>query len=94
MKILCEVTGEFSLFWGSEWLNPDMPDVITPNEFWAARTAIGQVRVLGNLRDDATAAEWKRYWEECKGDRELAVDSFLATFGESTKAPKKKVAKT
>lgn len=88
-KILCETTGNFGLYHGNQAIEPGVPAVIERTEFFDARTMLGQVSILSNLRDEATNEEFKQYWKEAEGDRELAVASFLSAFGPVTAAPKK-----
>lgn len=90
MKVLCETTGQFGLHHDGQSIEANRPAVIDMTEFFGARAAIGQIRTLGTLRDEATNKEWLQYWKESDGDRELAVESFLSAFGSVTKAPKKK----
>lgn len=93
MKLLVETTGSFMLkdpSTGDEIDNAH-PSVVKRSEFIQSRTAMGQINIISvDLQEEATDAEFQKFWKECKGDKELAVESFLSAWG---KAQKPKVEK-
>lgn len=94
MKFLIETTGEFGLV--DYGVNPaavipsTRPCVVEGSGFVTLRHHAGQLRTLGELKDEATDAEFKKYWDETKGDSELAVSSFLSTYGKDATPIKRK----
>lgn len=83
MKNLIETTGEFQLMDTSTgFLVPhDRPSVPPgPSEFINSRATLGQVKVLASVSDDATDEEFAKFWVECEGDKELAIQSFTSKF--------------
>lgn len=58
------------------------PHVVQSTSFMHARAAFGQVKILANdLKDGATDAEFAKFWADSDKKADLAVESFLATFG-------------
>lgn len=82
MKILCETTGEFELVDYDQSqlvIQSTRPTVAKPSTFISTRAAVQQVRILGNLSDEATDEEFANYIKE-SGDLKLAISSFLEAF--------------
>jgi hypothetical protein len=79
--LLVETTGAFSLL-GPNGVDVKRlrPTVIERSSFVEVQCANGQLRVLAELPDEATDAEFAKFWEESEGDEELAIESFKATF--------------
>ncbi len=100
MKVLIETTGDFQLLDYNQArglvIRADRPTVSEQNEFVHSRAAIGQIKVLGQINDEATNEEFDGYWKD-SGDRELAIsaflDSFLVAKEEKKEAAAPKVAK-
>jgi hypothetical protein len=94
MKILVETPGDFMLIDTSHFaqeIQPDRPSVVDNTNFISGRVSLGQVKILGELTEAATDTEFQKFFEESKGDSNLAVESFLSTFGVeqiTQKAPK------
>ncbi len=94
MQNLVETTGEFMLVdpgTGNE-IAHNRPSVCGATHFVASRVALGQVTVLSNqIPNDLTDKDFAKFWSESNGDKDLAVQSFLASFGpkeEDQEAPK------
>lgn len=97
MKILIETTGSFMLVdpYTGEQIRPVRPHVMTHTPFLEARIASRQLRVLNaEITDEATDEEFASFWAESKGDKALAVESFVSQFTEGSEpekpAPKKR----
>ena len=73
---------------GGDKIDAYRPSVVRASDFISNRAAAGQVRILGQVNDEATDAEFEEYLNESNRDVELAVNSFLATYGEDTKSLK------
>lgn len=89
MKILCETNGSFQLVDfgnGGDVIKADRPSVVSGSPFVSARAALGQLKVLGNVNDEATDAEFEEYFK-ASDSSELAVASFLEAY--STEVTKK-----
>lgn len=92
MKILAELTGQFLLLdpHNGALLEPYRPHVMASTHFISQRSSLGHIKILAtNLSEDATDAEFATYWAESAGDRELAINSFLAAFGPKPEKTKK-----
>lgn len=82
MKIIVETTNNGMLM----GLGPESevqshrPSVVRPSYLIEIKASKGEVRVLGQVNDKATDVEFNSCWKESKGDKALAVDSFLAMF--------------
>lgn len=84
MKVLVETTSNIML------LDPNTGDAIDDvvptltvwTAFLEARAGLGQVRVLHRgFTDAATNEEWLEYLKASGGKLDLAIPSFIATFG-------------
>jgi hypothetical protein len=85
-KILAETTGEFELVdftYGGAIVAHDRPSVVESTTFIQSRASLGQIRVLDTLTDEATDAEFEKYFKESDGDAELAISSFKASYSAS-----------
>lgn len=82
MKHLVETTGEFLLhdMNTGDLAESFRPSVVTRSVFIDQRIAAGQLRLIANLKEEASDEEFHSYWREA-GDKELAVSSFLSKFG-------------
>ncbi|CCV12941.1 hypothetical protein [Mesorhizobium sp. STM 4661] len=95
MKILCETNGSFQLIDfgnGGDIVAAERPSVVRGSPFISARAAIGQLKVLGNVADEATDEEFAEFFKSAE-DSQLAVSSFLDAYSDepTTKvAPKSK----
>ena len=90
-KVLVETTGPFQLLSMATFqgIQAHRPSVIVMEPFFQARLGIGQVRVLcNNLKTEATDKEFAEFWKEAKGDKALAVQSFLAKYDADYAGPK------
>jgi hypothetical protein len=91
MKILCETTGSFSLVdfgQAGAVIEAHRPSVVERSAFVSARAAVGQIRFLGDVTDEATDAEFAKYVDEAE-DMDLAVSAFLAAFAVEDTSKKK-----
>jgi len=82
MKLLCETTGDFQLvdFGNKGHTIRAFRPTVTPNTpFVSARGAAGQIRVLGNVSDEATDEEFEKYVKDSE-DMALAISAFLAAY--------------
>lgn len=85
-KLLVETTGPFELVDYSEGMTiiaHDRPSVATNSTFVQSRTALGQIRVLDNLTDEATDEEYAKYLKDSDGDQELALSAFKSAYSQS-----------
>ncbi|WP_353645762.1 hypothetical protein [Mesorhizobium sp. WSM2239] len=94
IKLLAETKGSFQLLdlsYKGQLLRANRPCVIENSNFIQDRIGRAQIRVHGELKDEATDADFIAYLAEAKGDMPLAIDSFLAEFGkEAVEKPKKR----
>jgi hypothetical protein len=81
MKLLVETVGQFMLVDGLQEIQATRPSVISPSHFFSERVSRNQINVLAELKDEATDLEFKKFLAESNGDMDLAVESFLSTFG-------------
>lgn len=80
MKILVETSGAFELVdpYGYQLMPSDRPAVVTSSQFVEARASKGQIKILGQLQDHATDADFIGYWKEAA---DIAVEAFKSEFG-------------
>jgi len=86
-KILVETTGEFELVdftYGGAIVAHDRPSVVEATVFIQTRASIGQIRVLDTLTDEATDAEFEKYFKDSDKDVELAMDAFKTAYSSSS----------
>lgn len=83
IKILAETKGSFQLMdiAESQLLPAHRPAVVISSNLIQDRIGRSQVKVLGELKAEATDEDFAEYLKEADGDHQLAVDSFLAEFG-------------
>ena len=82
MKLLVETAGQFQ-FLDDETGNVIRHDgytVVPQTNLVAKFSLLGQLKLIAQLNDDATDAEWRAYVKECEGDLTLAVESFRSRF--------------
>ncbi len=87
MKMLVETKGGFQLLdlgYKGQLIHSHRPSVAENSHFVQDRIGRDQVRVLGELKDEATDEDFVKYLEDAEGDLELAIDSFLSEFGKET----------
>jgi hypothetical protein len=99
LKLLVETTGKFMLLdlGGNQQVPSQRPGVVARNTFIETRVAGDQLTILGQVSDEATDAEFAKYWAESE-DRDLAIESFMAAYPHEPKpapapAPKKRAGK-
>jgi len=82
MKSIVITTGKFSLIDASQRLeiNKNTPTVVRSTPFVEERLAMGHLRTLAQVSDDATQAELVKYVKESDGDLTLAVAAFVSAF--------------
>lgn len=97
IKLLVETKGEFQLLdlgHLGQLVAAHRPSVVENSNFVQDRIGRNQIRVIGELKDEATDAEFVAYSKEAGDDKQLAIDSFLAEFradaAEERPAPKKR----
>lgn len=83
MKFLVETTGQFMLVDPAqvEVIEADRPSVVSSTSFVQQRVSLGQIKILAELKDDASDMEFRDFVRESEGDMPLAVESFLSKFG-------------
>ncbi|RWD47493.1 hypothetical protein [Mesorhizobium sp.] len=101
IKLLAETKGSFQLHdlaHMGQRIHARRPSVVDNSHFIQDRIGRAQVRVIAELRPEATDADFVGYLKESEGDMQLAIDAFLAEFGkEVVDAPegkKKRAAKS
>lgn len=81
-KSLIETTGQFQLVDELHQVaRANRPTVVELSNFFQTRAFVGQIKMIAALKDEATDAEFAKYWAEAEGDRDLAIQSFLSGFG-------------
>ena len=83
LKILAETRGPFQLsdIALGQLLPAHRPGVIISSNFVQTRIGANQIKVLGEVKAEATDADFVSYLKEADGDHQLAIDSFLSEFG-------------
>jgi len=92
--MIVETTGPWSLLQPNHAgpIHRLRPTVVDNTQFVQHQTAIGQIRILAtDLPDEATDKEFVAFWIESGKDKELAIESFKASFLVPT--PRRKSAK-
>jgi hypothetical protein len=97
---LVETSGEFFLLDNGIEISANRPTVVTVSNFVSGRAHIGQIKLLGKLKDDVTDEMFMEFVKSStdektkKVDMSLAVESFLSKHGleEVTSEPDKKEA--
>ncbi|RWM90005.1 MAG: hypothetical protein EOR84_22615 [Mesorhizobium sp.] len=100
IKLLAETKGSFQLHdlaHKGQRIHARRPSVVDNSHFIQDRIGRAQVRIIAELKPEATDADFVGYMKESDGDMQLAIDAFLAEFGkEVVDAPegkKKRAAK-
>lgn len=93
MKLLAETTGPFMLI--DSALNQEIPAnrpaVITSSAFTNRFAATNQLRIIvSDLPDEASDKDFAKFWAECEGDHDLAVESFTSQFTDQAPEPEPK----
>ncbi len=81
MKLLVESRGPWVLMnpvITGEVVPHNRPAVISNSPWVGAQIAQEHMRVLHELHDSATDAEFLLWWRECDADRDLAIASYIA----------------
>lgn len=81
--IIVETTGEWSLMLPNHagTIHRLRPTVVTNSDFVQRQVAVKQCRILAtDLPDEATDKEFVAFWIESGKDKELAIESFKASF--------------
>jgi hypothetical protein len=89
-KSIYETAGQFQLVGPKrgEIVPASRPAVLESSHFTQQFVGTGRLKVLAQVNDEATDAEFAKYWAESEGDKELAVASFVAAFAvEGTDPP-------
>lgn len=89
-KLLCETTGEFELvdYGQNAIIVSDRPTVLNQSTFVSQRAAVGQIRILeSQLSDEATDAEFEKYFNDSDKNTQLAIDSFKAAYSVQDATP-------
>lgn len=103
IKILAETKGAFQLndmaHHAGQRLRSHRPGVVENTHFIQDRIGRGQIRVISELKPEATDSDFVGYVKESDGDMQLAIDAFLAEFGaeaaeQPTAGKKKRVGKS
>lgn len=93
IKLLAETKGSFQLLdlgHHGQSIKARRPSVVVNSNFVQDRIGRNQVRVIAELKDEATDEEFASYLRESDGDIALAVDSFISEFGKEAVEKKKK----
>lgn len=82
MKLIVETTGAFQLHSTApeNFVRAGRPCVVRPSAFIDQHMAGQRARLLGQVNDEATDAELTHYLAEAQGDKDLAIQSFIASF--------------
>ncbi|RWN60209.1 hypothetical protein [Mesorhizobium sp.] len=84
IKLLAETKGSFQLHdlaHKGQRIHARRPSVVENSHFIQDRIGRAQVRIIAELKPEATDAEFIGYMKESDGDMQLAIDAFLAEFG-------------
>jgi hypothetical protein len=91
MYMLVETTGGFMLsdmtFPQAQVVPHFRPAVVRNSTFIQGRVALGQLKVHGELTEEATDEEFAKYWSESQ-DAKLAVNSFLSAYSKEAETAK------
>lgn len=89
MKVLAETKGDYQLYDFSTggMVAAHRPSVVSMSTFLQDRVGREQVRIFGELKSEASDDDFKTLFDEADGNKQFAVDAFLAEFG--TDAPEK-----
>jgi hypothetical protein len=82
MKLIVETTGDFQIrsAMDEQYARHDRPSVVRKSSFINQHAIAGRLVTLGQVNDEATDEELVKYLESAKGDRELALASFIEAF--------------
>lgn len=81
MKLIVETTGDFQIYGSpANFARHDRPSVVHSGGLMEQRIGVGQLRILGQVSDDATDEALVEALEGAKGDTDLAVQSFISEF--------------
>jgi hypothetical protein len=81
--VLVETTSDILLVdpHSGDLIENNRPSVVAWTSFVEARIGVGQIRLIaGRLIETATDEEFLKYFAECEGNLDLAVESFLSEF--------------
>lgn len=82
MKLIVETKGASQVFaTGTDnHARHDRPSVVNKTHLMMTKVGSGELIVLGQVNDDATDAEFVNSLASAKGDRDLAVQSFMSEY--------------
>lgn len=95
-KVIVQTTGQFSLYHpeGAQ-VHARRPTVATLDNFLQQQINVNKATILmTGISNEATDAEFEKFWIEADGDVELALESFRSSFpapkdGDKTKTARK-----
>ncbi|TPJ51676.1 MULTISPECIES: hypothetical protein [unclassified Mesorhizobium] len=94
IKLLAETKGSFQLHdlaHKGQRIHARRPSVVENSHFIQDRIGRGQVRIIAELKPEATDEDFVAYVKEAEGDMQFAIDAFMAEFGtEAVDQPVKK----
>ncbi|RUU74945.1 hypothetical protein [Mesorhizobium sp. M7A.F.Ca.MR.362.00.0.0] len=100
IKLLAETKGSFQLHdlaHQGQRIHARRPSVIENSHFIQDRIGRGQVRIIGELKAEATDEAFVAYMKEAEGDMQFAIDAFMAEYGaeaaESADQPRKRASR-
>ena len=81
-KVIVKTTGAFSLYNPmGEQIHARRPTLVALDTFVQMQINVKKVEILlTGLSDEATDAEFAKFWTEADGDLELALESFRSAF--------------
>ena len=87
-KVLLKTKGNYCYVdpYSREYVSEFRPSVVTRTDFIMEKIAESSLEVIAPVRDEATDAEFKKYWLETTNnkqepDEDFAVQAFLSEFG-------------
>ncbi|MER8983964.1 hypothetical protein [Mesorhizobium sp. M0843] len=89
-KLLAETKGSFQLHdlaHMGQRLRANRPGVVENTFFIQDRIGRGQIRVIAELKPEASDDDFIGYVKESEGDMQLAIDAFLSEFGAEAVEP-------
>ena len=90
MKLLVKTSGNHQLVnvLTGQLIRWNRPTVVPTDGFIDRELANGQLTLVkSGLPDEASDAEFAKYWSSCDGDEEMAVASYLSKFEPEAETP-------
>lgn len=79
-KLLVETTGPHILLHPQgQTVYHNRPTVVPDHQWVMVELGKNHLTILRRLPDDANDQEWAKWWKECDGDRELAIESYASS---------------